>query len=146
MKKFSLLIILAFLSSNLSFAKDNYGFIDLPYILNKYSVSVSFNNAVKQKEAEIQKMLNSANSKIVATKDVNSKKIIEANAKKQIQPKLDSLVSYKKQQNAKIEAAINVAISKVAKTYNYDLILSGNSVVYGATNVSDLILKELNKK
>ena len=146
MKKLCILLVLGFLSCNFAMAKDNYGFIDLPYILSKYSVSANVNSAVKQRENEIQKLLNDANAKIAATKDATAKKNIEASAKKQIQAKIDALAAYKKQQNPKIESAINNAIAKVAKTNNYALILSGNSVVYGATNVSDLVLKELNQR
>ena len=146
MKKFLIVLLLGFLSCNVAMAKDNYGFIDLPYILSKYSVAANVNSVVKQREAEIQKMLKDANTKIAATNDATAKKNLEANAKKQIQTKIDSLAAYKKQQNPKIESAINNAIAKVAKTNNYALILSGNSVVYGATNVSDLVIKELNQR
>ena len=143
MKKFCLLLVLTFLSCNLAMAKDNYGFINLPYIMSKYSVAVSVQNNIKQRETEIQRLLNDANKRIAATKDEATKKNIEAAAKKQIQPKLDSLTSYKKQQYEKIQLSINNAISKVAKANNYALILNDASVAYGATNVSDLILKEL---
>ena len=54
------------------------------------------------------------------------------------------MAKQKKQQNTKLESNINAAIAKVAKANNYALILNGNSVVYGATNVTDLVLKELN--
>ena len=146
MKKLILLFTLLLMTCSFACAKDNYGFVDLPYILSKYSVSANVNSVIKQREAEIQKLLNDANTKMAATKDSAAKKNIEASAKKQIQPKLDSLGTYKKQQNAKIEAALNAAITKVGKTGNYALILNGNSVVFGATNVSDLVLKELNQK
>ena len=125
-------------------AKDNYGFIDANYIMSKYTVAVNINNNVKQREVEIQRLLADANKKILATKDETTKKSIEATAKKQIQPKLDALQTYKKQQYSKVETNINSAISKVAKANNYVLILNGNAVAFGATNVSDLVLKELN--
>ena len=144
MKKILSLLILMLLSSSLAMAKDNYGFIDVNYIMSKYSVAVNITSNVKQRETEIQKLLNDANKKIAATSDANAKKTIEANAKKQIQPKLDALSSYQKQQNTKLQNNINAAISKVAKANNYALILNGNSVAYGATNVTDLVLKELN--
>lgn len=146
MKKLCLLLVLSFMSCSFAMAKDNYGFIDLPYILNKYTVSANVNSVIKQRENEIQKLLKDANTKMASAKDETTKKTIEANAKKQIQPKLDSLATYRKQQNAKIETAINTAISKVAKANNYALILSGNSVVYGATNISDLVVRELNQR
>ena len=145
MRKLFLLVILAFVSCGLANAKDNYGFIDASYIMNKYSVAVNINSSIKQRESEIQRLLADANKKIAATKDENTKKMIEANAKKQIQPKLDALQSYKKQQYSKIEANINKAISKVAKANNYALILNGNSVAFGAVNVSDLVVRELNQ-
>ena len=125
-------------------AKDNYGYIDVNYIMSKYSVAVNYTSNVKQRENEIQRLLNDANKKMAATADANAKKTIEANAKKQIQPKLDALVSYQKQQNTKVQNNINAAIAKVAKANNYALILNGNSVAYGATNVTDLVLRELN--
>ena len=147
MKKLGIaVILLLFMTCGIASAKDNYGFIDLPYIMSKYSVAVNVNNNVKQRETEIQKLLNEANKKLAAAKDETSKKNIEAAAKKQIQPKLDALAAYQKQQNSKIEASLTAAVSKVAKNGNYALILSGNSVAYGATNVSDLVLKELNQR
>ena len=146
MKKLCIVLLLSFITCSFAMAKDNYGFIDLPYILSKYSAAANVNSVVKQRDAEIQRLLGEANKKMAATKDATAKKNIEAAAKKQIQPKLDSLAAYRKQQNAKIETAINDAISKVAKANNYVLILSGNSVVYGATNISDLVLRELNQR
>ena len=144
MKKITTLVVLLFMSCGFALAKDNYGFIDVNYIMNKYSSAVTYTNSVKQREAEIQRLLNDANKKMAATNDATAKKNIEATAKKQIQPKLDALTTYQKQQNAKLQSNINAAISKVAKANNYALILNGNSVVYGATNVTDLVVKELN--
>ena len=144
MKKLCLLLIMAFVSCGFACAKDNYGFIDTNYIMTKYTVAANINNNVKQKEAEIQRLLADANKRIAATKDATTKKTLEANAKRQIQPKLDALQSYKRQQYSKIETNINSAISKVAKANNYALILNGNSVAYGAVNVSDLVVRELN--
>ena len=146
MKKICLLVAMVLLSCNFASAKDNYGFIDLPYILTKYPAAANMTSSINQRESEIQRLLSAANKKIAEAKDDASKKVIEANAKKQIQPKLDSLAAYKKQQGAKVEASINNAISKVAKANNYALILYGNTVVFGATNVSDLVLKELNQR
>ena len=125
-------------------AKDNYGFIDANYIMSKYTMAINVNSNVKQREAEIQRLLADANKKMAAAKDNAAKKNIEANAKKQIQPKLDAMQNYKKQQYAKIGTNINAAIAKVAKANNYALILNGDSVAFGAVNVSDLVLKELN--
>ena len=144
MKKLILLLSVFAMTCGFACAKDNYGFVDVPYILSKYSVSANVNSVVKQREAEIQRLLNDANKKMAATNDATAKKNIEATAKKQIQPKLDALTTYQKQQNAKLQSNINAAISKVAKANNYALILNGNSVVYGATNVTDLVVKELN--
>ena len=144
MKKITTLVVLLFMSCGFALAKDNYGFIDVNYIMNKYSSAVTYTNSVKQREAEIQRLLNDANKKMAATNDATAKKNIEATAKKQIQPKLDALTTYQKQQNAKLQSNINAAISKVAKANNYALILNGNSVVYGATNVTELVVKELN--
>lgn len=144
MKKFLSLLVLMLMTCGFAIAKDNYGFIDTNYIMSKYSVAVNVTSNVKQRENEIQRLLNDANKKMTATNDATAKKNIEANAKKQIQPKLDALVNYQKQQNTKLQNNINAAIAKVAKANNYALILNGNSVVYGATNVTDLVLKELN--
>ena len=146
MKKLGIIAVLFFMTCGISCAKDNYGFIDLPYIMSKYNVAVSVNKNVKQRETEIQKLLNDANKRLAATKDETAKKSIEEAAKKQIQPKLDSLAAYQKQQNAKIEASLTTAVSKVAKNGNYALILNGNSVAFGAVNVSDLVLRELNQR
>ena len=144
MKKILCLLVIIIMSCGFAMAKDNYGFIDVNYIMSKYSVAVNFTSNVKQRENEIQRLLNDANKKMKATTDAAAKKNIEAAAKKQIQPKLDALVSYQKQQNTKIQNNINAAITKVANANNYALILNGNSVVYGATNVSELVLRELN--
>ena len=146
MKKLCILLAMILLSSNFAFSKDNYGFIDLPYIMSKYPAAVSVNNSVKQKENEIQRLLNDANKRMAAAKDATSKKLIEDTAKKQIQPKLDALGAYQKQQNAKIQTSLNNAVATVARNGNYALILNGNSVAFGAVNVSDLVLKELNKR
>ncbi len=132
------------MSSSLAMAKDNYGFIDANYIMSKYTVAVNVQSNVKQRENEIQRLLAEANKKIAAAKDETTKKTLEANAKKQIQPKLNALQSYRKQQYQKIENNINNAITKVAKANNYALILNGNSVAYGAVNVSDMVVRELN--
>lgn len=144
MKKIISLLVLLFMSCGFALSKDNYGFIDANLIMSKYSVAINITSNVKQRQNEIQRLLADANKKMAAAKDDVSKKTIEANAKKQIQPKLDALASYQKQQNTKLESNINAAIAKVAKANNYALILNGNSVVYGATNVTDLVLKELN--
>ena len=144
MKKIISLLVLLFMTCGFAMAKDNYGFIDTNLIMSKYSVAINITSNVKQRQNEIQRLLADANKKMAAAKDDVSKKTIEANAKKQIQPKLDALASYQKQQNTKLESNINAAIAKVAKANNYALILNGNSVVYGATNVTDLVLKELN--
>ena len=132
------------MSCGFAAAKDNYGFIDINTVMSKYTVAASYTNNVKQKQNEIERLLADANKKIAAAKDDATKKTIEANAKKQIQPKLDAMSNYQKQQGVKVQNNINQAISKVAKTYNYALILNGNAVAFGAVNVTDLVVKELN--
>jgi len=146
MKKLLILLGLCFLAGNFAMAKDNYGYIDDYYIMQKYSVAVSTNKVIVQREAEINKLVKNAEAKVKAAKDENSKKLIANTEQKQIQPKLDSLLAYREQQRKKIEANINAAVAKVAKTYNYALILKSPSVSYGAVNVSDLVLKELELK
>ncbi|MBQ7450656.1 OmpH family outer membrane protein [bacterium] len=144
MKKIITLFVLLFMSCGFAMAKDNYGFIDINTIMAKYTVAANYTNSVKQRQTEIQKLLTDANKKLTATKDETAKKTIEANAKKQIQPKLDALATYQKQQSTKIQNNINAAISKVAKANNYALVLNGNSVAFGAVNITDLVVKELN--
>ena len=76
MKKILSLFILLFMSCGFAMAKDNYGFIDVNYIMSKYSVAVNVTSNVKQRENEIQRLLNDANKKMAATTDANAKKNI----------------------------------------------------------------------
>lgn len=95
MKKLFILLTLCFMSCSFAMAKDNYGFIDLPYIMSKYSASVNYTNALKQKDAEIKKLVKEANTKLAATKDATAKKNIEASYVKQIKAKIDAADAYR---------------------------------------------------
>ena len=103
MKKLFILLALCFMSCSFAMAKDNYGFIDLPYIMSKYSASVSYTNTLRQKDAEIKKLVKEENAKISATKDATAKKNIEAYYVKQIKAKIDAADAYRKQNGVKIQ-------------------------------------------
>ncbi len=62
----------------------------------------------------------------------------------EIEPEAKKLEAESNKRSEEVETSIKQAIDAVAKENKYDLILTEEAVLYGGTDVSDLVLKKLN--
>ncbi len=62
----------------------------------------------------------------------------------EIEPEAKKLEAESGKRSEEVETSIKQAIEAVAKENKYDLILTEEAVLYGGTDVSDLVLKKLN--
>ena len=64
----------------------------------------------------------------------------------EIEPEAKKLEADSNKRSEEIETSIKQAIDAVAKENKYDLILTEEAVLYGGTDVTDLVLKKLGTK
>jgi len=163
MKKFFLLTVLGvFLASSVYAASIKVAYVDFQKVFESYYKTVKVNNDLKGKTDDWQKQLDKYKKEISILKDNYDKKestLSEADKKKsraEIMGKLQKYQSLgqdltgklKKMQYAeyeKIKEDIQKFISDLGKKEKYTLILDSAAVFFGGVNITDSVIKKLNK-
>ncbi len=143
MKKLLTLIALLSLTAPV-FAADKYASVDLEKVLKGYKKTAVINQTFQKREADIRVFIVDAQKSVVAaTTDAERKKLEEKYAK-ELKSKMDKLQKDKIAALQGLEKDVKKAIDEEGKKGTYALILTSNNTLYGAVDISDSIIKNLN--
>lgn len=143
MKKLLTLIALLSLTAPV-FAADKYASVDLEKVLKGYKKTAVINQTFQKREADIRVFIVDAQKSVVAaTTDAERKKLEEKYAK-ELKSKMDKLQKDKIAALQGLEKDVKKAIDAEGKKGTYALILTSNNTLYGAVDISDSIIKNLN--
>jgi outer membrane protein len=143
MKKIAILTGILLIQTNLAFAIDNIGVVDLQQLVSSSEQVKQLKQEHSKKMNELDKIILNARSEI--SKETESEKILllEDKYTKEFNTKKESL---EKEYNSKlsiIEKNIKDEIAKQAKKDNYDFIFAKSVVLYGGTDITDEIAKNI---
>ena len=143
MKKLLTLIALLSLTAPV-FAADKYASVDLEKVLKGYKKTAVINQTFQKREADIRVFIVDAQKSVVAaTTDAERKKLEEKYAK-ELKSKMGKLQKDKIAALQGLEKDVKKAIDEEGKKGTYALILTSNNTLYGAVDISDSIIKNLN--
>ena len=143
MKKFFVLLALLAFSAPV-FAADKYASVDLDKVLKGYKKTDVINKTFQKREADIRVFIVDAQKSVVgATTDAERKKLEDKYAK-ELKSKMDKLQKDKIAALQGLEKDVRKAIEIEGNKGVYALILTSNNALYGAVDISDSIIKNLN--
>lgn len=126
------------------FAADKYASVDIDKVLKGYKKTETINTTFQKREADIRVFIVDAQKKVVAATTDAERKKLEDKYAKELKAKMDKLQKDKIAALQSIENDVRKAIDEEGKKGVYALILTSNNALYGATDISDNIIKTLN--
>ncbi len=141
-KLFTLLAVLALATP--VFAADKYASVDLDKVLKGYKKTATINKTFQKREADIRVFIVDAQKSVVAATTEADRKKLEEKYSKELKAKMDKLQKDKIAALQGLEKDVKKAIDAEGKKGVYALILTNNTTLYGAVDISDSIIKTLN--
>lgn len=143
MKKFLVLCAVLAMSAPV-FAADKYASVDIDKVLKGYKQTETINQTFQKREADIRVFIVDAQKSVVAATNDNDRKKLEDKYAKELKSKMDSLQKDKIKALQGLEADVRKAINTEGQKGIYALILTSNNTLYGADDITDNIIKNLN--
>jgi len=143
-------VLLAFLGSwalaqNLS----GIGFIDVQKVFKGYKETNKSQEDLAKQEESFKKEFEESQKKLQAA-EKNGKTPAElekmkAELEEKLAPKRDALLKLNEKLTLKLQQDIVKSVTTVAKKVGLDTVLDKQVVIFGGTDLSDMVLSELNK-
>ena len=163
MKKYLVLIILVILNTNFAYAEVKIGFVEVQKILKNAPQTVAANKKlekeftkrtaklkkavkeIKDKESAFRKnsMTMSEGERSKKQREIQSLKIDAQRTEREVREDIDLR---RREEIAKVQAQVNIAVEKVAKEQGYDLVLyQGVAYAGKKVDITSTVIKALGK-
>ncbi len=126
-----------------SVAAEKYGVVNVDYVMSKYPAALQANDDIRKQETEVQKFLLDARKDLEKTPE-SQRKAKEEKYNKELQTKAMALRQQEEKKGQELFKKFDAAVKAVAREGGYSLIVP--SALYGASDISDLVIKKLNSK
>ncbi len=117
-------------------------------IIQSYPKAQKLMQDIAKAEADLNKKVIEKKAALEKAKNENKTQtelqMMAEQMRLEIEPEAKKLEADSNKRSEEVETNIKQAIDAVAKENKYDLILTEEAVLYGGTDVSDLVLKKLN--
>lgn len=121
-------------------AAEKYATVNVDYVMSKYPAAIQATESLKKQEAEIQQFVLNARKDLEKTPDAQ-KKAKEEKYNKELQTKAANLRKQEEAKGKEIFDKFEAAVQTTAKAGGYTLVVP--AALYGATDISDSVLKNL---
>ena len=126
-----------------SVAAEKYGVVNVDYVMSKSPAALQANDAIRRQETEVQKFLLDARKDLEKTPE-SQRKAKEEKYNKELQTKAMALRQQEEKKGQELFNKFDAAVKAVARENGYTLIVP--AALYGASDISDLVIKKLNSK
>lgn len=140
MKKLSLALACIMATTMSVNAAEKYATVNIDYVMSKYPAAQQATEWLRKQETEIQKFVITARQDIEKTPEAQ-RKAKEEKYNKELQEKAIKLRQQEDAKGKEIYAKFDAAVKTTAKAGGYTLVLP--AALYGATDISDAVLKNL---
>lgn len=123
----------------------DFGVVDLNKVIDNYTQAQEVAAEIKVKEAELQKFLMDAQKKVKEAKTPVEKKNLEERLGEEFNIKRNAFVKEQSEKWEKVENNIFETIEELHKKNKFDLTFNQKSVIIGGTDITEEVIKELNK-
>ncbi len=150
-RKFSQLVLTAILAASFAMASKaidlKVATINSNKIIQSYPKAQKLMQDLAKSETDLNKKILEKKAALEKAKNENKTQtelqMMAEQMRLEIEPEAKKLEADSNKRSDEIEASIKQAIDAVAKENKYDLILTEEAVLYGGTDVSDLVIKKL---
>ncbi len=142
----SLMCLIAVMLLNSAAYASNIGVVDLSKVIESYSKAQEVSADLKIKETELQKFIEDAQKKIEKAKTPVEKKNLEDRLGEQFNIKRNVFAKEQADKWQQIEDKVLKKITEVSKKQKMDIVLNQQSVIIGGKDITDEIIKQLNKE
>ncbi|MGN0196797.1 MAG: OmpH family outer membrane protein [Candidatus Gastranaerophilaceae bacterium] len=122
---------------------EKYATVNVDYAMSKFPAAQQATDTLRQEEIKIQKFVLNARQDLEKT-PAAQKKAKEDKYNKDLQAMALNLKKLEEAKGKAIYAQFNTAVQSVAKAGNYSLVVP--VALYGATDITEDVIKALNKK
>lgn len=143
MKKLLLTLGLLAVTAIPSIAAEKYATVNVEYVMSKYPAAKQATEALRKEEMNIQKFVLNARQDLDKTPEAQ-KKAKEEKYNKELQTKAMNLRKQEEAKGREIYTKFDSAVKAVAKEGGYSLVLP--AALYGATDISEAVVKKLTTK
>jgi Skp family chaperone for outer membrane proteins len=142
MKKLLIMVSALLMTSLPSISAEKYGMVNVDYVMSKYPLATQANEAIRQQEIEVQQYIINARKDLEKTPE-SQRKAKEDKYNQELQNKAAYLRQQEETKGQELYQKFEAAVKAVAKEGGYTLVVP--TALYGATDISDLVIKKLNK-
>lgn len=121
-----------------------FGYVNIEKILQNYDYAKRVRKDLKEKESQITKFIKDQRN-LFKKSDEKSRKALEKKSNEELSNRISALKTYTNEEFNIIENNIEKATKEVAKEEKYSLVLTDKSVVSGAEDITEKVIKHLNK-
>lgn len=115
--------------------------VDVPQVVNSSSQVQALKKEQQAKTKEIVAFVEKARKDVAATTDVKKKQSLEEKYNKELSAKKTAMDKNYTEKLTAIDAAISKQIEAQAKAGGYDIVLAKGVVLYGGTDITDVVKK-----
>jgi outer membrane protein len=144
------LFILVFLSTHVfAFGASTIGYIDVQKVFNEFKETEKAQEKLAKEEEKFKKDFEESQKELQsAEKEGKSKDELEkikADLEKKLEPQRKALLKLNEELTLGLQKKIVEAVTTVSKKVGLDVVVDKQVIVVGGTDLSDMVLKELNK-
>lgn len=143
MKKSILTALLLLYFTVFSFA--NMGVIDLQSVFKGYREAQKMQTEFSNKEKAFKEKFEKRQAELQAITDEKKHSELSKKYREELEVEQKAILEFNKQSSTKIEANILNAVKKVSRAKALSYVLDKQAVLYGGFDITQDVLKELNK-
>ena len=119
--------------------------VDVAKVVNASSQVQALRKERQDKAKEVTTFVENARKEIASTTDVKKKQSLEEKYAKELNSKKEAMDKDYVKKLSDIDVKISAIIKSQAVAGNYDVVLTKNVVLYGGTDITDAVSKEVAK-
>ncbi len=119
--------------------------VDVPQVVDASTKVQALKKEQQAKAKDLASFIEKARKDVAGTTDVKKKKSLEEKYTKELNTKREALEKDYAKKLAETDAAISAQIANVAKSNNYDLVISKGVVLYGGADITEAVKASVKK-
>jgi len=150
LKKLTAGLLFSLFIASFAFAQtSSIGYIEVQKVFTNYKETAKAQKDLQKKEESFKKLFEESQKKLKEAEDKGKTKDeldkMTKELEKKLEPQRSELLQLNEQLTTKLQGNIVKAVEKVAQKVGIDVVLDKQVIIIGGMDISDMVIKELNK-